>query len=144
MPTASKNSIQSTKLIVSDLDKVSAWYCNVCGLEEILRVDEHMAGQRITQVLFKGDFKVGELSISPFMLLKYEGAQKSVNNEVMLVVGTDDIAAFLDRCRANAGAIVEDIRTVPEHGSKAAFGRPKVAIVRDCEGHLLEVIELMK
>ena len=132
--TRPNNQFQYTKLIVHDLDRTAAFYRNVCGLVELMRVDEKVAGRSITEIVFKG---TGDDPYASLMLLKFHDAPNPSNDEVMLAYVSDDVVAFLKRVRAAGGTVAEEIRVVPENGVKVAF-------VRDVEGHLIEVIEFPK
>lgn len=128
------NEFQFTKLMVYDLEKTAAYYRDVCGLVELMRVDEKITGRSVTEIVFKGK---GDNPGAPLMLLKFHDAPKASGDEVMLAYMTDDLVAFLGRVRAAGGTVAEDIRVFPEHGMKVAF-------VRDVEGHMMEVLESMQ
>lgn len=126
------NEFQFTKLIVFDLEKTAAFYRDVCGLVELARVEEKIAGRSITEIVFKGTD--GDSLMAAFMLLKFHDAPKPSNSEVMLAYVTNDLVAFLKRVRAAGGTVAEDVRVIAETGTKVAF-------VHDVEGHLIEALE---
>ena len=121
-----------TKLLVDDLEKTAAFYAAVCDLVEVNRVEDRIAGRPIREILFHATAEGG----ASFVLLKFVGAPKPTNDEVILGFQTPDLAAFLERVRAAGGQVAEAIKVMPEHGVKVAF-------VRDVEGHLIEVVELL-
>jgi lactoylglutathione lyase len=121
-----------TKLLVNDLDRTAAFYKSVCGLVETARVSDAIAGRQIEEVLFNATGEGG----ATFVLLKFVGAPKPTNDEVIIGFVTPDLEAFVQRACAAGGALVEGIRAVPAHGVKVAF-------VTDIEGHLLEVVQML-
>jgi len=121
-----------TKLLVDDLERTAVFYKSVCGLVETVRVTSTIAGRRIDEILFNATGEGG----ATFALLKFAGAPKPAHDEVILGFVTPDLEAFVQRVGAAGGAVVEGIRTIPEHGVRVAF-------VTDVEGHLLEVVQLL-
>jgi lactoylglutathione lyase len=121
-----------TKLLVSDLDKSAAFYKSVCGLVETARVSDAIAGRQIDEILFNATGEGG----ATFVLLKFVGAPKPANNEVIVGFVTPDLEAFVQRACAAGGALAEGIRAVPAHGIKVAF-------VTDVEGHMIEVVQML-
>jgi len=121
-----------TKLLVDDLEKTAAFYKSVCGLVETARVSDAIAGRQIQEVLFNATGEGG----ATLVLLKFVGAPKPTNDEVILGFVTPDLEAFVQRACAAGGALAQGSRTLPEHGIKVAF-------VTDVEGHLLEVVQML-
>ncbi|OCC25502.1 hypothetical protein MB02_02375 [Croceicoccus estronivorus] len=121
-----------TKLLVDDLETTSAFYKSVCGLVETGRVDARIGGRAISEILFAPTADGGPT----FVLLKFLDAPKPTNDEVILGFQTDDVDRFVERAVAAGGTEVDAARTDPEHGIKVAF-------VTDCEGHLIEVVQIL-
>jgi predicted enzyme related to lactoylglutathione lyase len=121
-----------TKLLVHDLEKTAAFYAAVCDLVESNRVEDAIEGRPIREILFQPTAEGGP----SLVLLHFVGAPKPTGDEVILGFQTLDLEAFLDRVRAAGGKVTEALKVMPEHGVKVAF-------VRDVEGHLLEVVELL-
>ena len=121
-----------TKLVVADLEKCAVFYKAAAGLTELARVDATIEGRAIREIMFKATAAGG----STFVLLNYPDAPAAVQGEVILGFMTDDIAAFVKNAAAAGGRIVEAPKTQAQHGVKVAF-------VRDIEGHLIEVVELL-
>ncbi|MDD3798823.1 MAG: VOC family protein [Novosphingobium sp.] len=132
MSTAQKAHFGFTKLLVEDLDKTAAFYKSVCGLEETARVDAKIGGRDISEILFAPTAD----SAATFVLLKFLDAPKPTNDEVILGFQTGDIDAFVERALAAGGAVVDPVWNNAEHGVKVAF-------VTDCEGHLIEVVQMI-
>lgn len=121
-----------TKLLVDDLDRAAAFYTEVCGVKEQYRVESEIGGRAIREILFEATAP----GAATFVLLKFVDAPKPSNDEVILGFITDDVDAFCERALAAGGSLVETPRAQPKHGVKVGF-------VRDVEGHLIEVVELL-
>ena len=120
-----------SKLLVDDLEKTAAFYKSVCGLVEQQRVDATIAGKPISEITFLPTYPGG----GSLTLLKFLGAPKPHNDEMILGFTTSDLEAFVDRAKAAGGRVADPIRAMPEH-------RLRVAFVQDVEGHLIEVVQL--
>jgi lactoylglutathione lyase len=121
-----------TKLIVGDLEKSAAFYKNVCGVVEQARVDDVLDGRPISEILFNPATPGGPT----FVLFMFHDTPKPSGSEVILGFMTPDLDAFLDRARAAGGTVVEELGSRPELGVK-------VAVVKDLEGHLIEVVQML-
>jgi len=122
-----------TKLLVDDLEATAAFYKSVCGLTELARVDSAIEGRQISEIMFNA---TGE-GAATFVLLKFVGAPKPHNDEVIIGFMTPDVEAFVQRAVAAGGSVAEEVKSMPEHGVRVAF-------VRDVEGHLIEVVQLLQ
>jgi predicted enzyme related to lactoylglutathione lyase len=121
-----------TKLVVADLDKAAAFYTSVCGLTEQARVEDRLGGRAIVEIIFAPAYQGG----ASFVLLTYPDTPKPASGEVILGFATPDVDAFVGRVMAGGGAVVDPAVSRPEHGVK-------VAIVKDPEGHLIEVVQML-
>lgn len=130
--SASKASFSFTKLVVDDLEKCAAFYKEVCGLEELMRVDEAVADRAISEILFKPTAEGGPT----FTLFKFIGSPAPAPGETILGFVTTDLESFLDRALTAGGSVVQPIKMMPELGIKVAF-------VADIEGRLLEVVQML-
>ena len=122
-----------TKLIVADLERSANFYKSVCELTELARVDAAIEGRPISEIMFNA---TGQ-GAATFVLLSYADAPDPKGGEVIIGFITNDAGAFVSRAQAAGGSIAQDIVNQPEHGVKVAF-------VRDVEGHLIEVVELLQ
>lgn len=132
MTEAARDHFGFTKLLVHDLERTATFYKAVCGVTELARVESKIAGRPISEIMFNA---TGQ-GAATFVLLKFEGAPKPTNDEVIIGFVTPDLEAFIGRVKAAGGSVEEDLKSMPEHGVKVAF-------LRDVEGHLLEVVELL-
>ena len=121
-----------TKLIVADLEKACAFYKSVFGLTEHNRVNAAIEGRPIGEIMFKPTAPGG----ATFVLLAYTDTQTPALSEAITLFITPDLAGLLQQVPGAGGRIVDAMRDMPEHGVKVAF-------VRDVEGHLIEVVELL-
>jgi lactoylglutathione lyase len=123
--------ISSTKLIVGDLDRSAAFYQTTLGLTATARIKGvHNDGRAFEEIMYA---RTPEGGIS-FVLFHYPAAPKPVTNEVILVVTTEDLAAFMEQWFTAGGTLELPVKDMPEHGVKVVF-------LRDNEGHIVEVIE---
>jgi len=121
-----------TKLIVADLEKSCAFYKSVFGLTEQGRVEAEIESRAISEIMFHPTAPGG----ATFVLLSYPDARTPALSEAIVLFIVPDLDGLLEKTRAAGGRVVEEIVDRPEHGVKVAF-------VRDVEGHLIEVVELL-
>jgi predicted enzyme related to lactoylglutathione lyase len=121
-----------TKLIVGDVDRMSAFYAAVCGLIEEGRGEDRIAGEPMQEVYFKSD----PPGTGTFTLTKFLDRPNSSDQRVILGFITRDIGAFVRRAQEAGGCVVEEPHARAEHGVKVAF-------VTDLENNLIEVVELL-
>jgi predicted enzyme related to lactoylglutathione lyase len=123
-----------TKLVVHDLEKLVAFYCDVFGLHAVKRVrGETIGREEIDEVMLAAE---ADAPFGSFVLLKYMGRTASPTGELLLGFVTDDLPALLDRIRAAGGAIHDPMREMPELGIRVAFAT-------DPEGHLAELVQII-
>ena len=132
MSTAKKSDFGFTKLLVADLERSAAFYKAVCGLEESARVDADIAGRKISEIMMQATTAGG----ATLVLLHFQDRPRPALDEVILGFITADLEAFLKRTRDAGGSVYEEIKSMPEHGVRVAF-------VRDVEGHLIEVVQMI-
>lgn len=121
-----------TKLVVQDLEAMSAFYREVAGLVEMARVQDSVGDRKIDEILFNA---TGQ-GAATFVLFKFLDRETVAQDEVILGFQTQDLVAFVERVKAAGGSVVQPIEVKAEHGVKVAF-------VTDPEGHLIEVVELL-
>jgi len=127
-------SLGFTKLIVGDLERMSAFYREVYGLHAVNRVrGESIGGEEIDELMLSPD---PAATWSSFVLLRYVGRGPSPNGEVILGFTTDELPALLERVSRAGGRVVDPIRAMPELGIRVAFAT-------DPEGHLAELVQLV-
>ena len=132
MSAAKKSDFGFTKLLVADLERSAAFYTAVAGLAESGRVDADIAGRKISEILMQATSPGGPTLV----LLHFHVRPSPGADEVILGFMTGDLEAFLKRTREAGGSVYEEIKSMPEHGVRVAF-------VKDVEGHLIEVVQLI-
>jgi len=121
-----------TKLVVADLEKSARFYSHIADLKELARVEAQIGGKPISEIMYHATKPGG----ATFVLLAFPGEPAPVSGGVIVGFETDDVDAFVKRVVAAGGAVMEDAHDMPEHGVRVAF-------VRDLEGNLIEVVELL-
>ena len=121
-----------TKLLVDDLEKCHEFYTSVCGLVEQFRYQSDIDGRAISEIGYAPTAGGG----GAMALLKFLDGPKSGKNELILGFTTSDLGAFIERAKAAGGSLVEPAREMPDLGLRVAF-------VTDCEGHLIEVVQML-
>src|SRR5262245_10532024 len=92
------SSFAFTKLIVHDLEKISAFYREVHGLHAVNRVrGESIGGEEIDEIMLSAD---PSAQWSSFVLLRYLGRAPSPSGEAILGFTTGDLPVLLDRVKA--------------------------------------------
>jgi predicted enzyme related to lactoylglutathione lyase len=121
-----------TKLVVADLEKACAFYTAAFGLSEVARVDAAIEGRPISEIIFRPTAPNG----ATFVLLTYLDTEVPAFSETITLFSVPYLAASLEKITEAGGRIVQAMRDMPEHGVKVAF-------VRDNEGHLIEVVQML-
>ena len=95
--------LSSTKLVVGDLEKAKAFYCEAYGFLERGRIQAEMLGEPIDEYLLGQ----GEDPGVPLILVKYvERGAPPVGEEVALVFMASDLDALFERVRAHGGQVL--------------------------------------
>jgi len=116
-----------TKLIVDDLERMTAFYSEVYDLHAVHRVTgESIGGEDIDEIMMSAD---PNATWSSLVLLKYVARSGSPNGEVILGFTTDDLPGLLERVEAAGGHIHAPMKDLPEL-------KVRVAFAKDPEGHL--------
>ena len=131
MSAASGTKLSTTKLVVHDLEKTAAFYCEAYGFEQTGRIQAKIGDEAIDEI-FLG--RSGEEGV-PLILMKFVDRPAPRNGEVALVFTTDDVEALAERVRAAGGSV-----HIPPYQSEAT--PYKAAFTADPEGHLIENVEL--
>ena len=130
MPDAPRAHFGFSKLVVGDLERSAAFYREVCGLVESARFDAEIGGRAIREILFRPTDKGG----GTLVLLTYLDDPKPGAGEAILGFSTPDVDAFVARALAAGGSVFQAAKAIDEL-------KVRVALVRDAEGHLLEVVQ---
>ena len=101
-----------SKLVVRDLVKMAAFYCDVYGLHAVNRVrGQSIGGEEIDEIMVSAD---PNAQYGSLVLLKYLGRGPSPSGELILGFTTDDLPGLLERVRAAGGGVHAPIKEIPE------------------------------
>jgi predicted enzyme related to lactoylglutathione lyase len=119
------------KLIVNDLGRCAAFYRDLCGLREALRLDNTMIeGRPLSEVVFHPASEGG----ASLVVMKFlDRKKRPASDQVILVFTTGDLDAFITRIESLGGRITQKPHIRP---------RGRAAFFEDPEGNLVEVAEL--
>lgn len=123
-----------TKIVVRDIDASERFYCDVMGLKRVLRFQTG-----------EGEFELDEVIMSSngahdgghnLIVIRYLNQPAPTPGEGIFGFTVEDVDATIAAALAAGGALHRPARIVEEHGIKVAF-------VKDPEGHLLELVEML-
>ena len=122
-----------TKLVVDDLEKMTQFYIDAYGLQQLQRIQASIGDDPIDEtVLGPADGESGTL-----ILMKYLDKAPPPRGELVLGFRTDDIEALFERIRACGGGVYLEIKHDEGSPYKAGFAT-------DPEGHLAEVLQFLE
>lgn len=121
-----------TKLIVADIDAVSAFYASVVGLVEMQRVEAVIDGRAVTEVVYMPTSPGGAM----FILARFHDAATPATSELIMGFASQDLDGFVARATAAGGKVIEVPREILGAGMRVAF-------VADPEGHVLQVTQML-
>ncbi len=122
-----------TKLVVQDLEAMSAYYQRVYGLKEFERIQATIEGEPIDEIMLGLDSAYGPGSI---MLLKFVDRPAPKPGAVILGFQTDDLDALVERTLEHGGSLHSGI-------SESNVAPVRVAFSVDPEGNLAECVQLV-
>lgn len=131
MSEARLSDLSFMKLVVDDLEKMSAFYREVFDLHDVARIQAQIGDEPIDEIMLSPN---PDDSFGPLMLLKWVKRAGPQAGAVILGGTTSDLPGLLDRVRAAGGGIAHDTKDSPEMGVRAAFAT-------DPEGNLLELVQ---
>jgi len=130
MAAAPESRFSFTKLVVADLEAMSAFYREVYGLTEVMRFGAEVAGRPIDEIILGGDG-----ASSGLILFKFLDRAVPTNGEVLLGFTTDDVGALFERGVAAGGSVWADVK------DPGLAGVALVGFLADPEGHIAEVVQ---
>ena len=122
-----------TKLVVHDLDSMSAYYQRVYGLQEFDRVKAKIEGEPIDEIMLGVDSAYGPGSI---ILLRFVERPAARPGAVILGFQTDDLDALVERTLEHGGSLHSGI-------SESDVAPVRVAFTVDPEGNLTECVQMV-
>lgn len=124
----SETILRSTKVLVRELDRASAFVTAVAGLEEVFR---YRSDSGANEAIFKA--REGEAG---FILMEHLAAPEAPTSNVVLVFSTDDADAFVERAIAAGGKVA-----LAAHNLDVMGQTLRIAIVEDPEGNQFEAVQ---
>ena len=122
-----------TKLVVHDLEAMSAYYQRVYDLKEFDRVQADIAGEGIDEIMLGVDSAYGPGSI---ILLRFVDRPAPRPGAVILGFQTDDLDALVERTLEHGGSLHSGI-------SQSDVAPVRVAFTVDPEGNLTECVQMV-
>tara|TARA_R110002110_G_scaffold90974_1_gene236423 strand:- start:64206 stop:64616 length:411 start_codon:yes stop_codon:yes gene_type:complete len=124
-----------TKLIVDDEEKMAEYYSEVYGLQVVVRVagDGDGLGEPFREVILGTS---ASMEGETLVMFRFTARCKPRDQQVILGFVTDDIEALRERIVVNGGALVGELKDMPEHGVRVQFAT-------DPEGALTENVQLL-
>ncbi|MFM5885593.1 MAG: VOC family protein [Novosphingobium sp.] len=113
-----------TKIVVSDLPRLEAFYREVCGFDQV----QHIKGEGFAEAIMRPS---GDQTGAALVL--FADGSKPTPGEAVLVFETDHVPAFSERILANGGVVTHPAQTVDALGLT-------FAMYKDPEGHVIEAI----
>ena len=133
MATDRISNLSFTKLVVDDLDRMAEFYCTVFDLHQTgrLKIEQGAIGEPIEEIFLcpSPDDRYGA-----FVLFKFLLRPAPRDNETILGFQTSDLNRLVERASRLGGGLAAPIKEMPELGVR-------VAMLRDPEGHLCELVE---
>jgi predicted enzyme related to lactoylglutathione lyase len=121
-----------TKLVVHDLDRMSAYYQRVFGLKAFDRIQAEIGIDPIDEIMLGVDSAYGPGSV---MLLKFVDRPAPTPGAVILVFQTEDLEALLEGVLSAGGSVHTEIK-------ESDVAPVRVAFVVDPEGNHAECVEM--
>ena len=122
-----------TKLVVDDLDRMAVFYCAVFDLHQTgrLKIEQGAIGEPIEEIFLCPS---PEDRYGAFVLFKFLNRPAPRDNETILGFQTRDLDAVVERATCRGGSLAAPVKEMPELGVR-------VAMLRDPEGHICELVE---
>lgn len=122
-----------TKLVVHDLEGMSAYYQRAFGLKEFDRIQAEIGPDPIDEVMLGVESAYGPGSI---MLLQFPGRSAPAPGAVILGFQTDDLDELVGRVVEAGGSIHTEIK-------QSDVAPVRVAFVTDPEGNHAECVQVL-
>ena len=125
-----------TKLVVDDVERLADYYCAVFGFHRASRhsAEKGALGEPFEEIILSTEPGV---PYGAFILFKFLARPAPRDSETILGFQTEDIDALVARVVGAGGSLASAIEDRPELGIR-------LAMARDPEGHLSELVELKR
>jgi predicted enzyme related to lactoylglutathione lyase len=134
MAHSSHHGFSFTKLIVADVDSLFRFYNQVFGLIEMTRVRQGEGEHALDEIIMTAP--EGGYSTPSLVIQRFPNRPIPAPGEATLGFIVEDVDATVERALACGGSVYRAAAAQPQHGVKVAF-------VRDSEGHMIELVEMI-
>ena len=134
MAESSNSGFSFTKLIVSDVDSLYTFYNRVFGLVEKARVRQGEGEHELDEIIMGADRE--GYSTTTLVIQRFPNRPIPDRGEATLGFIVDDVDATVEKAKAQGGSVYREAHSQPQHGVKVAF-------IKDSDGHLIEIVEML-
>lgn len=135
MATGLGSGFSFTKVVVSDVDSAFSFYNKVFGLVEAARVRQGEGEHVLDEIIMTAS--EGGHSIPSLVIQRFPNRPIPEPGEATLGFVVDDVDVTVDRALAAGGSVYRAAHAQHQHGVKVAF-------VRDNDGHMIELVEMLR
>lgn len=126
-------SLFCTKLVVSDLQRMSRFYADLFGFSEVARIKAQVAGEAIEEAVLINPDKPKEMLI----IFCYLERPAPGNGEVILAFRARQIDQLLEHAVCLGARISSPAEDMQDSGYRVAF-------IADPEGHIVELMQPLR
>lgn len=131
-----KGEFAFTKIIVDDIDRPAAFYKTVFGFHEVFRIKEAVTPERPIEELMLSLADSETSKEPPLVLFKFLEEDPPKGSDVIIGLIVPDIKRTFELVQENGGSVVRWPQEDPPRGIICGFAT-------DCDGRLLEIIQMM-
>lgn len=124
-----------TKIIVTDVDQLFAFYRDVFDLAETARVRQGEGEAELDEIIM-GPAGAGYVTPS-LVIQRYPNRPIPTRGEATLGFIVSDIDRTIETAVAAGATIDRPVRAATEHGIRVAF-------IMDPDGHLIEIVQMLR
>ncbi len=134
MPSQTQAQFGFTKIIVSDVDRLLAFYRDVFGLAQVSRIKQGEGDFELDEIIMA---TAGSSQLIPSLVIqRYPNRPVPAPGEATLGFIVNDLERTLAAATAAGATIERPAWTASEHGVRVAF-------LKDIDGHLVEVVQTL-
>lgn len=119
-----------SKLVVRDLKASASFYEEVCGLTKQAEVVSTLGGRHLTEIIYEAESE----NCAQLVLMTYHDEESLTTGEAIIGFYSDNIYSFVENAVLHGATVIEQVNERPDF-------QARIALVRDPEGHLIEIIE---
>jgi len=122
-----------TKIIVGDVERVFAFYRDVFGIEQQVRVKIGEGYDQLDEIVSKA---VGGVGAPTLVIKSFVNRPAPAPGEMQIGFVVPNVDATISAALAAGGKVLKPAVDRPEHGIRVAF-------LHDVEGHTVEIVEML-